>query len=410
MNPRKITVLLCLCLALTLTGCSSNVAAKVASQLDGYKNASGSSIVQYFSKYHLTGGDTVLVNLQTQEEIALVCPLLIEKTDGLEVPWLCVNAYRMSDVLPAMSGLRCASLGLILDSYGNYDVDWSPLKDVKNLNRFACNMRVLKNMPTLESVTELILYGSDFRDEDALEAATLDLERFPALEKLMLSNPSMIDPGSAGFAPKLTEVTTVGSDARAAVALFGLLRANPQIQTVNGEPAAKLDFIAGLDETETKRYNAEVQRYDIGLLNTDGFATLPYEQARLHGAVAVVGLGDAAEVNGFAPLLGDELPSGLLSALTADPFERDVVVSVTVEHRQYGTYIGNIKAFDATTYLQVIDLSAKTMTERMPISRKIPDSTIEVQIGKKYGDYVETVDSKAAWAEVVRLYEAGYER
>lgn len=351
-------------------------------ELRRYKTDNGDPVVKYMEDYsvmdnsHVLGkADVILIDFTfAQDQLEPVCDKLKEKLQGLEVPWIYDTTVGQNDTLNALRGLDCKDVGVILDNAGEEETP--PLDGIGGLTRLW--IRTGDAVPTW-------------------------LTRFPKVKELRVPIDESLDD-----APELSGLRSlyVPEGGWGAAAAYAYLTRNPGIETVNDEPTKNYDYTQGLEEKELEYYNQSVQRIDVSRIDTSGYRVIPFDQARLHGRIAVVGYGYSTQsMNGFKTE-GRNLTKKLLAALTDSPTERDVIVRVTSESKVIGKYTDGISASASYTYFEVIDPAAKTITEKTYMEGTSSHPSQVIQNGK--GTHSGGFNLKAGWKAMERVFQEKY--
>ena len=375
---------------MTLTACGKTFSEPYAQvkravwELRRYKTNNDNPVVQYMEDYsvmdnsHVLGkADVILIDFTfARDQVEPVSDKLKEKLQGLEVPWIYDTTVGQNETLKALRDLDCKDVGVILDHAGEEETP--PLDGIGGLTRLW------------------------IRKGDAVPSW---LTRFPKVKELRVPIDYSLDD-----APKLSALRSlyIPEGGWGAAAAYAYLTRNPGIETVNDKPAKNYSYTQGLEEKELAYYNQSVQRIDVSRIDTSGYRVIPFDQARLHGRIAVVGYGYSTQsMNGFNTE-GRNLSKKLLGALTDSPTKRDVIVRVTSESKVIGKYTDGTPGSASYTYFEVIDPAAKTITKKtyMEGTSSYPSQVIQNGKGSHSGGF----SLKAGWEAMERVFQEKYSK
>ena len=409
----------CLCLVLSvllvLAGCGKPPEGEYAAQISAarslrsYKNAKTKQpIVQFIEDCGDRKLPTLVLEFDDVRKTEEICLKIKETFKGLDIPWLATNFE--NPVLECLKDNEFASIGLSLSGeLVSFDYV-PPLESFQNLRRLNAvdadtpgDYHYIDKINTLASVRELITSGKNF----------LFLDKCPKLEKLTFSADY---PYSATWTfrhdtSKITEIDTLkevytDDTPFGKATLYALLRENPQIENIKSVPPPT-------DAKELSEYNHFVQYYDISRLDTDGYTEIKWEDASLHGRIAVAGYDAAESISGFGTSVysgefrGPEayLSGDLCSALTDRPTERDVIIRIYTQSNLVGHYTNGKNAYDLITYAEITDTVNKTIARKM-IDSSGPSQVIRGNTGRTSGSF----DSMDTWESIQELYNTLYRK
>ena len=379
---------------LVLSGCEAAPTGEYADQIRAARAVSVRNsdtkkpIAQFYEEYGDDKIPALVLKFDHVNKVDEVCAKIKEKFKGLDIPYLVTNFEDL--VFEAVKDNEFKSLGIVIQNDKSGKVtgfDYAPpLASINNLTRLKIHKLdeyQIKKIDRLDSVRELV---TD-------EKLTL-LDHCPNIEKLTI--PGLSDPSVLYNIPTLKEVTTDETPYGKAT-LYAFIRENPQINAKDPEKPA--------DKKELAQYNHAVQLYDISRIDTSGFTEIPWEDAKLHGKIAVAGYGAAIDAGGFDDP-GSFVSADLCAALTDSPTERDAVIRITSESDRVGSYTGGGSAYDLRIYAEVIDLTNKTITKRHSIVYSGPSAVIVNGKGSTSGRF----SLANTWEKVQEIFDTAYEK
>lgn len=328
----------------------------------------------------LENTDLILLDFQNHNDqnIEVVCEALKDKLQGLEVPYIyCSNDITLYKTLKALQGLECKEIGFILKDVSKDET--TLLHGIKGLSR---------------------LWIQSGEPEPSW------LSEFPQIKELIIQGISGGGLKTAPSLPQLTTLYTKQDDFGAAVA-YAYRCSNPQLTSINGVAAKDYDPEKNLNENDLDYYHLYIQQIDIDGIDTSSFQHIAFDEAKLHGQIAVVSYGTYPAISSFTVNDQDDISEDLKKALTDSPTKRDVIIRITGSSTVVGHYTNGKVATSSSTCFEIIDLDAKTITEKkyMEDMHGTPDTTITNGVGKggKVG-----FTRKKAWEAITDLYQKCY--
>ena len=379
---------------LVLSGCEPAPTGEYADQIRAARavsvrnNDTKKPVAQFYEEYGEDKIPALVLNFDHVKKVDEVCAKIKDKFKGLDVPWLVTNFEDL--VFEAIKDNEFKSLGIVIQSNKSGKVtgfDYvPPLSSINNLTRLKIQKLdeyQIKKIARLDSVRELI---TD-------EKLTM-LDHCPNVEKLTV--PGLSDPSVIYNIPTLKEIITDETPYGKAT-LYAFVRENPQINAKDPEKPT--------DEKELLQYNHAVQIYEVSRIDTSEFTEIPWEDAKLHGRIAVAGYGAAENAGGF-----DEpenfVSADFVAALTDSPTDRDVIIKITSESDRVGSYTGGGSAYDLSIYAEVIDMTNKTVTKRHRIVYSGPSAVIVNGKGSTSGRFSLT----NTWEKIQEIFDTVYEK
>lgn len=332
--------------------------------------------------------------------VKTLCEAFIKKTKGMELPYIYIKTdentseddRRNELVFETLKNLECKSAGL----YWNWNFDIIP----DFVTRVSTQGNAMhEDYPIAESVTEL--------KDNGLRNDASYLKSFPNIEKLAYCG--TMRPENIPELPSLKSINfynSSGITARKnsfAETTYALWLKNPNIETVDDTPIDSYNWTEGFEEEDVKGFKASVQKSSVEMLDLDSFTKIKFDDAKLHGKIALVGYNRADSLSNFnAP---DQYVSAeLKKAFTTDMLKRDVIIKVsTVNDEKTSRYSNGATAVGMSVYVTIIDPTNKTISEENLLMHVGTPSTV-----KGIGYYYAELDQKDTWEQINKLYKEKY--
>ena len=386
-----------------------------------------------YQRYDLTD---IFLNFDNKEDIEPTCKALKEKLKGLDVPWIRVGDDYEAEVFQALKGLDCKHIGLIIklyddtrETFNDSAVDLLKTGCFTHLwivNADKIDEKGIQRIPEIHSIKELYISPNNGNKHFSSFIPQELFSKFPSVTTLKTAGGSC--PGSAVCLPSVKHLENLNerynieklanetdrTDPYFNAFAYQFYLANPQLETINGDPADNFDGKAELDEKGIARYNAVIQKAQLKELDLSDYKEIPFDKAVLHGKIAVI----CPEYDNFSNFdvdgdHNDYLSQKLQAVLANDPAQHDAIIRVTTERKYIGTYTGGEgepeKAYALETYLEVIDPAQKTVTQKYCCATDMPDDYL-IRGSRNSGDNVGSFSHKTAWKAIEELYLKAYQK